>query len=960
MKKSKPRNSKSAISRIKSLVRESETESIHPKAKFHSTEELSDEKESITLNQKLTIKIEELRKSNKDFQNLADSNGIAMIFLDYSLKINSFNPAASQIFNLDTASHYTLSDITHQLKDENLFIETKEVLETSQPFQCETKTAAGNVFLTQILPYRTNEDLEDGIAITFTDITNLKEAEKNLHQSLKQLKRNQKTFFNLIKNTPFGIYIVDSNFRLIEISTGSEKVFSDINPLIGRDFAEILRIICEEPFASEVIEHFRHTLLTGESYQAYSDEPRSNIDYTESYDWKIKRITLPDSTFGVVCYFYDLTELRHAQKELRSSANADAFRILLADNLRPLSAPSEIQSTTGRILGEWLGANRVAYFEVQGNDYFVECDYTFKSEHLIGGYSISSFGERLLAAYQSGCSVWSNDVANDTDLSAEERAAYAAVEIGAYIGVPLVKEGEFVAGLAVHTSRRRDWTKDEIALVEEAAERTWAAVERARIEEALRRSEEKFRILSETAPALIWFNDADGKCLYVNQAYEDFYGKPIVGTNLHLMLHPEDADDYINAFIESQNEKQPFHHRVRAQRHDGEWRWLESFARPLFDTNGIFLGHVGVTPDITATVKAEQAVCESEERLRLLIESAQDYAIFTMRQNGIIDSWNIGAEKIFGWSEAEAIGQSGDIIFTPEDRAKGIPDKEMKKALQKGRAEDERFHIRKDGSRFFVSGVMTILKNSGGGVQGFVKIARDISQRLQAEKALQHKELLQKLVNALEDERRRIARDLHDELGQQLTALRLKLDRTRRMCSDDTIRGEINEIELIAKSIDEGVDFLAWELRPASLDQFGLIPALNNYVQQWTFHSGVPAEFLISRIKNRRFNREVETNLYRIVQEALNNTHKHAKAKNVEVILEKRNNTIVLIIQDDGKGFNIKNKIIRAKGIGLIGMEERAGMINGTLEIESSPGKGTTIFVRLPASFAYKGVSHDK
>lgn len=134
------------------------------------------------------------------------------------------------------------------------------------------------------------------------------------------LRRNHDTFFNLIENAPFGIYIIDSEFKLMQISKGSRKVFSNIESPLGRDFTEVIRILWEEPFASEVISRFRHTLDTGEQYRAAaSTEQRGDIEETESYDWKIERITLPDGNFGVVCYFYDLTERLQFEEKLRES-----------------------------------------------------------------------------------------------------------------------------------------------------------------------------------------------------------------------------------------------------------------------------------------------------------------------------------------------------------------------------------------------------------------------------------------------------------------------------------------------------------------------------------------------------------------------------------------------------------------------------------------------------------------
>jgi PAS domain S-box-containing protein len=314
------------------------------------------------------------------------------------------------------------------------------------------------------------------VAIVFNNITDRKQTEE-------LLRRSEEMFSALVENAPFGVYFIDSNFRLRAINSGSRAVFSNISPLIDRDFAEILRILWPEPFASEAIARFRHTLATGESYIAPTViEERQNIEKIESYDWQIHRITLPDGSYGVVCYFYDLTEIKRAEEIVRRAAERDAFLVMLTDALRPLADPVEVQATASRVLGEYLGANRVAYFEIRGADYFVDRDYVNGVAPLAGGYSIDSFGPQLLAAFRAGHTVSESNVKANPNLSVTQREAFAAIQIGAYIGVPLLKNGEFVAGLAVHSSEARVWTQDEIALAEEVAERTWAAVERARAE----------------------------------------------------------------------------------------------------------------------------------------------------------------------------------------------------------------------------------------------------------------------------------------------------------------------------------------------------------------------------------------------------------------------------------------------------------------------------------------------
>lgn len=350
--------------------------------------------------------------------------------------------------------------------------------------------------------------------------------------------------------------------------------------------------------------------------------------------------------------------------------------------------------------------------------------------------------------------------------------------------------------------------------------------------------------------------------------------------------------------------------------------------------------------DLIEQHRGEEAQEESEIRLKLIMDSVTDYAIITTDVNGIINGWNPGAERMFGYTPEEILGKTAHAIFTPEDRANGVPEREMSQALRDGRAEDERWHLHQDGTRFYVSGVMTVLKD--GGVEGFVKIARDQTEKISAERILREKEILQKLVRAQEDERRRIARDLHDELGQQLTALRLKLEGARGLTTDPELTAQFEELQTSAREIDEGLDFLAWELRPASLDDLGLIAALEKYVNEWTRYANVPAHFIARLPKDDRFPFEIETNLYRIAQEALNNVYKHAAAGRVEISLLRRDAQLILLIEDDGRGFVPEENMNRATGIGLVGMQERAVLVGGSIEIESAPGSGTRIFVRIP------------
>jgi two-component system CheB/CheR fusion protein len=392
--------------------------------------------------------------------------------------------------------------------------------------------------------------------------------------------------------------------------------------------------------------------------------------------------------------------------------------------------------------------------------------------------------------------------------------------------------------------------------------------------------------------------------------------------------------------------------------------------------------------DITARTHAEEERRRSENRLRLIIESVAEYAIFTMDTTGRIDSWNAGAARMFGYDEREAIGQSAAMLFTEEHRNRDAPASELLRASNEGRASDERWHLRKDGSQFYASGVVAPLKGTNGETIGFVKVARDLTDRKRWEDALedaraalesrvdqrtaelaaandaldaklrerrqaedQIRGLIRRLLTVQEDERRRVSRDLHDHLGQQVAGLGLKIEGLHGISQGNpALRAAIEDVRQTLVRLDRDLDFFTWELRPAALDDLGLVVTLGNFIVEWSKEFGIQADFQNRGMDGLRLSYEIETSLYRITQEALNNIYKHARASRVGVILELRNGQAVLVIEDNGVGFDRSSKMSGPeRGIGLLGMRERAALIGGTMEIETAPGRGTTVFVRAPA-----------
>ena len=427
----------------------------------------------------------------------------------------------------------------------------------------------------------------------------------------------------------------------------------------------------------------------------------------------------------------------------------------------------------------------------------------------------------------------------------------------------------------------------------------------------------------------------------------------------------------------------PYEHEYL--RKDGRRFWALSAAAMLNEREG-----VSFVVDLTSRKRAEEQLGRSEASLRLVLESATNYAIFTVDPHGRVETWNSGAARMFGYSEEEIVGRPVAVLFSAEDRAAGADVAELKQAREQGQSTDERWAVRKDGSRFLVSGMVASLRDDRGELIGYAKIARDLTERKHWEEALQtahgelesrvqqrtselaeantaldselreHRQaeeriraLLGRLMTVQEDERRRIARDLHDHLGQQVAGLSLTMQAIESLSSErEELRQRVHAAQATIAKLDRDLDFFTWELRPPMLDDLGIAVALEHFVQEWSANFGVRSEFHTRGFAKARLRLEIETNLYRIAQEALNNIYKHAQAKRVAVLLERRGDEVVLVIEDDGQGFDrIKTPGGGETGIGLIGMDERASLVGGTLEIETAPGRGTTVFVRVPLAF---------
>ena len=371
----------------------------------------------------------------------------------------------------------------------------------------------------------------------------------------------------------------------------------------------------------------------------------------------------------------------------------------------------------------------------------------------------------------------------------------------------------------------------------------------------------------------------------------------------------------------------------------------------------------------------------SDETLRLAVDSLVDHGFVTLDPHGVVTSWNTGAERLFGWSREQTVGLPISAVFRVDGNEPGIGTVELEQVAERGGLTGGRILTRSDGGTTYTETTIRALRadtgligyvvlayrpsaapiSSSGAVNDTVPgetrrqlsesktlLAAEIVDRTQAEASRER--LLRRLLVAQEDERRRLARDLHDGLGQRLTALRLSLEALENGPAEQ--QPQIAAALETLVRIDQDVDFIAWELRPAALDELGLARVLDTYVREWSRHTGVAAQFHSRPGRLERFAPEVEASVYRIAQEALNNVAKHADARSVNVLLDVRGDTLALVVEDDGRGF--QHGAIGETRIGLSGMRERAMAVGGSVEIEPTAGGGTTILANIPTTGAHR------
>lgn len=675
---------------------------------------------------------------------------------------------------------------------------------------------------------------------------------------------------------------------------------------------------------------------------------------------------------GVYSSALETTNRMRAEAALRAGEERQAFLLKFPDALRAEPSADAVAHRAIQMLVEEMGLDRCYITVYRPADDRADFPYQVGNDRippLPDTVRLSDFPDAFQQVLRK--TVVIEDDFERQQLSEAERRNSRGLGMRALLASTLRKgENNPLSSIAAASASPRCWTPGEIALVEEVAERTWAAMERARAEAALRESEERYRTLfaaiDEGFVLCRLLRDGNGaasdyRILDVNPAYERQTGTKAIDAvgRLRAEFDPIHNDRTLALCARAVDTGEP----VRFEYfNEALNRWFDVGVIPRAGDQ-----FAAVFTNITERKRAHDALRESETRYRALIENVRDYAIYLLDPDGIITEWTPGAEHVKGFTASEALGRHVGMFYPENDRIGGVPEHELAVAAEQGRLENEGWRVRKNGDRFWADEIITAVHDARGGLVGFAKICRDLTHRMLVESAVdhqrQHREregFRRELALVEENERRRLARELHDQLGQHLAAITLGLDEARRMVSEGASeRGalrtaaRLRALQELAAELTTAARNLALELRPAELDDVGLESALETYVTRWAARTHVRADVEIAGPGVVPHAPEVSNAIYRITQEALTNTSKHADAQHVSVIVERADGAVRLIVEDDGCGFDTNVLAARPsadRGLGLAGMRERAALAGGLVTVESAPGSGTTIYVTFPST----------
>lgn len=919
-----------------------------------SKEELQSINEELqTVNQENRHKVDELSQVSADLQNLMAATGIATLFLDREGRIMRYTPPVAELFNVRPADRgRPVADLTHRLEYDELEQDAARVLDRLTPLEREIRDVEDRWYLTRVLPYRSREDRIKGVVVTFVDITARKHAEE-------ELRRERHYAESIVETLHEPLLVLEPDLR---VRTANQTFYDHFEV---RERETIGSLIYDLGNGQWDIPELR-TLLED---VLPDSEVFNDYEVRHEFEGIGQRVMLLnarrlDHVQMILLGIQDITDRKRAEEAVRKSEAHQALLLKLTDALRPLADPVDIQGTAARILGEYLGNDRAYYVELDepNDEYVVARDW-----HQPGApsharrYPLPDWPMPWLI---DGRTWVVRDTDTDPAMPDDQREAYRGNDIGAAVVVPLIKDDRLVATFATNQRAPRDWTPQEVALVEATAERTWAAVERARAEADRMEAEERYLAL---------FNALDQGFCTIEVAYDEDdrpidFGFLEVSPSFEQQTGVENAEGRWMREIAPDQDEVWFERygRVARDRHPDRFeahstplgRWWSVYAFPVGEPEERRIGVL--FSDVTARKQADEALRESEARFRAVADLVPDFLWEADRRGHRV--WgNQRWMEYTGQTPEEATDHGWTEKIHPEDRDAALDAYET--AIEAGDPYRHEYRIRRaDGAyRWFLVRAVPV-RDEGGEVREWIGSDTDVHEHREfmntlegrvAERTQEVRDLAETLSMAEQEERQRLSHLLHDDLQQLLYSVQMKIAVARDHAQREDLEGVVAYAERSLKLLGDAItrtQQLTVNLNPPILEGEGLVGAIEWLRTQMRDLHGLTVEIHAQQEIDVR-PPDLQILLFQITRELLFNVAKHAETDRAVVSVGGEDGRVRVTVADEGKGFDlgvIGTGVPRRGGLGLFSAQERLRMRGGDLEIESAPGDGTRVVAYAP------------
>ena len=798
----------------------------------------------------------------------------------------------------------------------------------------------------------------------------------------REIEKREQQFREMIDELPAAIYTTDAKGRLTHFNPAAVE-FSGREPELGSDrWCVSWKLYRPDgtpipPDEWPMAVALKEGRVISEA-EGIAERPDGSRRWFTPYPTPLRNSD--GAITGGLNMLVDITERKRTENALVDALRQQKALFQVADGLHRASSLDELYGTAMKAICDALQCEHVAILLYDETDTMRFASWRGLSENYRKAVEGHSPWKRDDPDPQPICITDVGSAQLDGDL----KNTILAEGIHACAFIPLLSDGKLIGKFMVYFDSPHSFAGTELQLSLTIARQMAFAISRRGAEEASRESKERFRAIVETTPQYVKLIAADGTLLHMNSPGSEMVGahsaEEVIGRSIYDLIAPEDRDRY-KAFNESicRGEKGSLQFDIVGL--EGKRRHMETHAAPLSNPDGTMI-HLAVTSDISEREQAERA-----NSLLAAIVDCSDDAIVSKSLDGIITSWNKGAERIFGYTPEEAVGKHISLIIPAERRDEEVD------ILRRIRAGDRVDHFetirqRKDGTLVDISVTISPVKDSTGRIIGASKVARDISQRRQSEIALRQSEerfrrlaetldaevrartdeleqrnrevlaqaeqvrqLSWQLLRTQDEERRHIARELHDSAGQTLAVLGMNLatiiDNARKQAPD--IVETTEQTRQMLEELTKEIRTTSYLLHPPLLDETGLPAALSWYISGLSERSGLDIAFSIPE-EFGRLPREMELVAFRLVQECLTNIHRHSGSKRAIIQISRDLDRVLIEIRDHGKGIP-KEKLAQIQygraGVGIRGMRERLRQFQGEMTLDSTGG-GTTVVVTIP------------